>query len=299
MKKISLLMFAVLLTVFNACKKDDVESVPETETAIVDLPIIACFKYSPTFALNTTTEIVFSNCTENATSHLWVFGDGATSAFENPKHTFITAGTYTVLLVSANQTNVDSVMHTVEVMDQVIADAEACFSYSPTKNITTEMEILFESCSDNISTYTWHFGDGNNSIAINPKHTYANGGTYNVTLIATNVSSVDSVTQTIVVKDPVSLHRWKNLDTWQDRCKDDTEIINGIEYLTFNTDFTGIKEIELYGNTYDCTNDSDDFIWYKKNGEYFMGEIDKPAADDAFTFTGGSIISGGDTYVKE
>lgn len=51
--------------------------------------------------------------------------------------------------------------------------------------------ISFSSAGSNdpdgtIVSYLWNFGDGNTSSAANPSHTYATGGTYNVTLTVTD-----------------------------------------------------------------------------------------------------------------
>lgn len=48
--------------------------------------------------------------------------------------------------------------------------------------------------SDNISTVLWNFGDSQTSTQLNPTHTYANAGTYTVTL---TVTFTDNSTQTI------------------------------------------------------------------------------------------------------
>lgn len=46
----------------------------------------------------------------------------------------------------------------------------------------------------------WDFGDGNNSIAVNPVHTYAAGGSYPVTLLTTsNMGCMDTITVSVIV----------------------------------------------------------------------------------------------------
>ncbi|MGB0862478.1 MAG: PKD domain-containing protein, partial [Saprospiraceae bacterium] len=57
----------------------------------------------------------FSTQSQNATSHLWDFGDGNTSTTNNPTHTYSTSGTFTVKLVVTNATGSDSISHTVQV----------------------------------------------------------------------------------------------------------------------------------------------------------------------------------------
>lgn len=76
MKKSYLLLFA-LAVLLSACSKD-----PE-----------ACF--SSTVAVNTVT---FSNCSLEAVSYDWEFGDGTTSIAQNPIHTYAAYGTFQVTL---------------------------------------------------------------------------------------------------------------------------------------------------------------------------------------------------------
>ncbi|MDA0176940.1 M14 family zinc carboxypeptidase [Mesoflavibacter profundi] len=47
-------------------------------------------------------EVTFNNTSNNATSYLWDFGDGNSSTDQNPVHTYMTSGEYTVTLTSTN-----------------------------------------------------------------------------------------------------------------------------------------------------------------------------------------------------
>jgi hypothetical protein len=55
-----------------------------------------------TFTTNGLTAIFEDQSTGNPTSWRWEFGDGQTSAAQNPTHTYSTAGTYTVTLTATN-----------------------------------------------------------------------------------------------------------------------------------------------------------------------------------------------------
>jgi len=59
--------------------------------------------------------------------------------------------------------------------------------------------ITFSNTSGNGSTYYWDFGDGANSAATSPMHTYTANGTYNVMLVATNTCSSDTTYQNITI----------------------------------------------------------------------------------------------------
>jgi PKD repeat protein len=67
--------------------------------------------------------------------------------------------------------------------------------------------VQFFNESSNAITYLWEFGDGNTSVLENPSYTYANPGTYTVTLNAYSSSGTDSSVfsnQVMVLPSPVA-----------------------------------------------------------------------------------------------
>lgn len=76
---------------------------------------VAAFTASPATATVGQT-VAFSDATTNSpTSWLWNFGDGATSALQNPSHAFVAAGTYTVVLTATGPGGSGSTSRTVAV----------------------------------------------------------------------------------------------------------------------------------------------------------------------------------------
>jgi subtilisin-like proprotein convertase family protein len=70
---------------------------------------------------------------------------------------------------------------------------DASFSY-------VESGLNVDFLANNVTTtYAWDFGDTNTASTQNPSHTYATGGSYDVTLIATDNGCSDTTTQTITV----------------------------------------------------------------------------------------------------
>ncbi|MFC5271909.1 PKD domain-containing protein [Adhaeribacter terreus] len=68
------------------------------------------------------------------------------------------------------------------------------FTVSPP--ITCDGQVTFTDASSNIPTsWLWNFGDGNTSTLQNPIHTYANPGTYSVSLTAGNANGSNIVTK--------------------------------------------------------------------------------------------------------
>jgi len=136
-------------------------------------------------------------------SYSWAFGDGGTSAAQNPSHTYAGGGGYTVTLTVTDNQGATSAPTSKSVT--VTAPNQP-----PTANFTSSCSALtcdFTSTSSDpdgsIASYSWAFGDGGTSIAQNPSHTYATGGRYGVTLtVADNqgaTSAPASKSVTIVV----------------------------------------------------------------------------------------------------
>jgi PKD repeat protein len=57
--------------------------------------------------------------------------------------------------------------------------------------------VSFTTTDTTASSYTWSFGDGTTSTAVNPTHTYATAGTYTVQLIVSNGTCADTTTRSI------------------------------------------------------------------------------------------------------
>lgn len=66
-------------------------------------------------------------------------------------------------------------------------------------NVPAPAEVAFTNQSTNAASYSWNFGDGNNSTQANPSHIYVSGGTYNVTLTATGTGGTNSKTKSVTL----------------------------------------------------------------------------------------------------
>ena len=78
-----------------------------------------------------------------------------------------------------------------------------CFSSDKGGVAKVNEEVQFDaSCSKNVSTYTWDFGDGT-SMSGNPvKHKYSTQGVYIVKLTENNGSKTASLTQNLTIYTP-------------------------------------------------------------------------------------------------
>lgn len=140
---------------------------------------------------------LFNNKSQNATSYLWVFGDGDSSTATSPVHSYDTSGTYTVKFYAFNPNTcnkVDSMESTITISENPIAN----FVHAPVIPETNE-PITFTNRSVGADLYNWNFGDGTGSQEKDPPpHLYKKTGSYTVCLTATNKQGcLDIICKTI------------------------------------------------------------------------------------------------------
>ena len=139
-------------------------------------------------------------------SRAWNFGDGATSAAEDPVHTYATAGTYTVTLtVTDDGGETDTATGSVTVTD-TSANIPPSASFDSS---CTDLDCAFtDTSSDDDGTvvaWSWNFGDGTTSDEQNPSRSYNAAGTYTVTLTVTDDDGAfDAASANVTATDPVS-----------------------------------------------------------------------------------------------
>ena len=108
------------------------------------VPPVASF----TFNSNCSGEVIFSDeSSNNPNTWNWDFGDGNTSSIENPTHTYLSSGTYTVVLTSANDIGSGSNSTTVTITlpdNPSVSDLNLC---------ENESGIFTGSASGNINWY--------------------------------------------------------------------------------------------------------------------------------------------------
>ncbi|MGZ4735392.1 MAG: PKD domain-containing protein [Acidimicrobiia bacterium] len=136
-------------------------------------------------------------------SSAWSFGDNTFGSGTTNQHTYAQAGTYQVTLtVTDDRGGVTSITQPVVVTDpppNILPTA------SFTSNVLFHTATLTSTSTDpdgSIVSSTWNFGDSTTGSGPTQQHTYAQSGTYNVTLTVTdNRAGVTSITQPVVVTD--------------------------------------------------------------------------------------------------
>ncbi len=148
--------------------------------------------------------VSFSDASTGARSAWnWTFGDGATSTAANPVHTYGAPGTYTVGLTVSGPGGAD-----VRTRSDYVTVSEqppvADFGGTPTSGLPP-LAVAFSDASANpVTSWSWTFGDGATSTQQHPAHTYANPGSYTVSLTTTGPGGVDTRTKSdfVVVDEP-------------------------------------------------------------------------------------------------
>lgn len=161
---------------------------------------------------NTTSEdVTFFNTTTGATSYSWNMGDGSpvinTASTASFIHTYSSYGTFNVTMTATGANGCTTTTGLSVIFDKFVsasfvvplAQFSGCLPHTVTPN----------NASQNASQYVWNFGDGTPPITttsfVAPSHTYTTGGSYTISVIASNScnSSTATVGPITVVGPPV------------------------------------------------------------------------------------------------
>jgi PKD repeat protein len=137
------------------------------------------------------------------TTWAWDFGDGQTSAEQNPLHQFAQTGQYLVTLtIFVAETNCTSTTSWEVWVDSYNYDCQAVFYWN--QSWMDPLAVEFYDYSWFVpGTWNWQFGDGQFSMEQNPVHTYAEPGIYEVTLTINGADSscYDQYTEIIYLEE--------------------------------------------------------------------------------------------------
>ena len=185
--------YNVTITVSDGiCSSSTSQSVSVSTTAVV--------AFASSGALCGSKNVQFTNNTNPAApGYVWNFGDGSPSDTQiNPLHTFLTTGTYSVILSTTGPgcSSADTL--------NVIVSAAPLSSFSAYTAICQNDTVHFTDLSlgngSTITTRTWDFGDGSPASSLtNPSHVYISNGSFNVKLTASTSTCSDDTIITINV----------------------------------------------------------------------------------------------------
>lgn len=189
----------LIIMAANGCQ----DSVMQTVTVRAN-PVASFIPDNDTVCTNTS--ILFTNASTGATTYQWFFGDAGTSSVINPSHIYNTPGVYTVQMIASTIYGCNDTAFSTIIIDTV-----------PTAEFTASTECLgfitqfTNSSIGSIIDWNWNFGDGSPAgTTIDPGHLYPANGTYNASLIVTNVfGCTNSITHPVLVN-PVPVASFSN-----------------------------------------------------------------------------------------
>jgi PKD repeat protein len=134
--------------------------------------------------------VQFVNNSKYGIQYMWNFDDGFTSTEKNPKHLFLSHGSYSVELTVFGESGQVSEQRQVDVYES----PQAAFFVQPTRVfIPGNPVVAFNSSVGENLKFTWDFGDGSTSTAKDPQHFYREEGEYTITLVADNGLCADTL----------------------------------------------------------------------------------------------------------
>jgi len=136
----------------------------------------------------------------------WSFGDGQSAAIKDTTYCYKSAGVYTVTLIVTSDSLCPSTL-TQNNLITVYDHPHTEFTDAPQPTTILSPDITFTDATTDpygITQWLWSFGDTssatNFSIVQNPSHTYADTGTYLVTLVDINQHGcIDSIKHYVVI----------------------------------------------------------------------------------------------------
>ncbi len=181
--------------------REDTETKPDF--IVIPEPPVADFEALPDSGPAPLTVVFTDLSTGDITEWQWDFGDGGTSEEKNPKHEYVSAGSYTVSLIVIGPCGTSPKPKTAII--DVCAPPVAAFSGTPLSG-PAPLEVSFiDSSTGEITDWFWSFGDKETSTEQNPVHVYDGPGTYTVSLQVTDPCATDTETkaQYVTVFEPL------------------------------------------------------------------------------------------------
>ena len=181
--------YTVSLVVENICQSTSYSEVIQIES---DIPV-------PNFSPSSTElcqkgSVLFRNQSTNASQYQWEFEGGipASSTEESPIIAYMEPGIFTVKLIASNE---DGSTELIE-EDLIIINPEPIVDFDFEVNGSA---VDFTNQSQHLQSAQWSFGDGTVSTSNNTNHTYAQSGTYEVSLVGANNCGFASISKTVEI----------------------------------------------------------------------------------------------------
>ncbi|HOJ96756.1 MAG TPA: PKD domain-containing protein, partial [Methanospirillum sp.] len=198
--------YTVNLTVSNRAGVSSKEKPELIHAKPAVIPPVADFTANPTSGM-VPLMVTFTDASKNGpTAWKWTFGDGGSSAEQNPVYTYTTPGTYNVTLNCSNSAGSDEITKPEFIHAQPAVIAPKAKFIGEPRTGTAPLRVTFTDLSENGPTsWEWNFGDSQVSSEQNPVHVYEKAGKYTVSLTVKNSAGSDTLVEQnyIIVNEPV------------------------------------------------------------------------------------------------
>lgn len=130
-------------------------------------------------------------------SYQWDFGDGATSSLLNPVHTYNSAGTYSVTLVTVSSNGCRDTVRKPNLFN--FQNINTSFT-APDSVCVNDVATITNTSSAGATATLWSFGDGTTASTLSGVKKYTASGTYTIRLQQTYSGCIDSASKQIKVR---------------------------------------------------------------------------------------------------
>ncbi len=148
----------------------------------------------------------------NAAKYNWSFGNGQAKTFVAPNNMatmcYTTTGHY---IPQLTLTDINGCVNTATatVITYPIPSPEFAYTPNPGTILAPTVQFLNQSSGAIITSYNWNFGDASGAVSTlyNPSYTYADTGTYYVTLIDTSINGCTAtIVQPVIIEPDFTLY---------------------------------------------------------------------------------------------
>ncbi|MEO6233026.1 MAG: PKD domain-containing protein [Ferruginibacter sp.] len=256
----------LVVTSTNGCtdtlKKTNYIKIVPPKATLKNLPDSGCAPFTKSFSSSIAT-------VDPIVGYFWDFGDGNTSVFVAPTHTYLIPGAYTVkLIITTVGGCVDSTVKTNAVF--VNSKPQAIFSATPRDACAKEGVTFNDESLGAPIKWLWDFGDGSKATSQFPTHKYTDTGYFDIQLIIWNTGCSDTIKYLnyIHVKPPIARYvitfncnkpfervftdQSIGADSWLWDFGDGTTSIQKSPVHTYSTDGSYIVNLTVYNNSTGC-----------------------------------------------
>lgn len=187
-----------------------IDSINNTNAIVISKPVAGFNSLDTASCPNR--DIAFNNTSVGSgLNFIWDFGDGITSTQISPVHQYAADGVYTIKLFVTDQYGcVDSIIQPNLIN---ILSPKSLFIASDTFGTCPPLFVQFTNQSTHYTSFSWDFGDGSSSTALDPSHFYTIPGSYIVRLtVSSSGGCVDVYSKTIRIQGPIGTFSYNPIE---------------------------------------------------------------------------------------